>query len=85
MCSSDLQSQGEAYPGIIPRSWELVRLAPGGENPEVMQKGVLAYALAPGGYVFSNGRHILRATGTGKPELLAEEGMVTMLTVERGR
>lgn len=79
------QSQGEAYPGIIPRSWELVRLAPGGENPEVMQKGVLAYALAPGGYVFSNGRHILRATGTGKPELLAEEGMVTMLTVERGR
>ena len=79
------QSQGEAYPGIIPPSWELVRLAPGGENPEVMQKGVLAYALAPGGYVFSNGRHILRATGTGKPELLAEEGMVTMLTVERGR
>lgn len=79
------QSQGEAYPGIIPRSWELVRLAPGGENPEVVQKGVLAYALAPGGYVFSNGRHILRATGTGKPELLAEEGMVTMLTVERGR
>ena len=79
------QSQGEAYPGIIPRSWELVRLAPGGENPEVVQKGVLAYALAPGGYVFSNGRHILRATGTGKPELLAEEGMVTMLTVERGK
>ncbi len=79
------QSQGEAYPGIIPRSWELVRLAPGGENPEVVQKGVLAYALAPGGYVFSNGRHILRATGTGKPELLAEEGVVTMLTVERGR
>ncbi len=79
------QSQGEAYPGIIPRSWELVRLAPGGENPEVVQKGVLAYALAPGGYVFSNGRHILRTTGTGKPELLAEEGMVTMLTVERGR
>lgn len=79
------QSQGEAYPGIIPPSWELVRLAPGGENPEVVQKGVLAYALAPGGYVFSNGRHILRATGTGKPELLAEEGMVTMLTVERGR
>lgn len=79
------QSQGEAYPGIIPRSWELVRLAPGGENPEVVQKGVLAYALAPGGYVFSNGRHILRATGTGKPELLAEEGMVTMLTVEGGR
>lgn len=79
------QSQGEAYPGIIPRSWELVRLAPGGETPEVVQKGVLAYALAPGGYVFSNGRHILRATGTGKPELLAEEGMVTMLTVERGR
>ena len=79
------QSQGEAYPGIIPRSWELVRLAPGGETPEVVQKGVLAYALAPGGYVFSNGRHILRATGTAKPELLAEEGMVTMLTVERGR
>ncbi len=79
------QSQGEAYPGIIPRSWELVRLAPGGETPEVMQKGVLAYALAPGGYVFSNGRHILRATGTAKPELLAEEGMVTMLTVEKGR
>ena len=79
------QSQGEAYPGIIPPSWELVRLAPGGENPEVVQKGVLAYALAPGGYVFSNGRHILRATGTGKPELLAEEGVVTMLTVERGR
>ena len=81
----EIQSQGEAYPGILPRSWELVRLAPGGENPEVVQKGVLAYALAPGGYVFSNGRHILRATGTGKPELLAEEGMVTMLTVERGR
>lgn len=79
------QSQGEAYPGIIPRSWELVRLAPGGETPEVMQKGVLAYALAPGGYVFSNGRHILRAAGTAKPELLAEEGMVTMLTVEKGR
>ena len=74
------QSRGEKHPGLIPHSWELVRLAPGGKEPESIKKGILAYTFLPGGgLVLSNGRHILSLSPDGREELLAEQPMVTML------
>ena len=76
------QSRGEKFPGLIPRSWELVRLAPGSREPETVKKGILTYALLPGGgLVLSNGRHLFSLAPGGGEELLAEVPMVSMLEV----
>ncbi len=74
------QSRGEKFPGLIPRSWELVRLAPGSREPETVKRGVLTYALLPGGgLALSNGRHLFSLAPGGGEELLAEVPMVSML------
>ena len=58
----------------------LVRLAPGSREPETVNRGVLTYALLPGGgLALSNGRHLFSLAPGGGEELLAEVPMVSML------
>ena len=75
------RSRGEAYPGIIPASWELARMDPRrGGDPETVCKGVLAYLLLPDGDILlSNGRHLLRRRADGSQVLLAEHPLITLL------
>lgn len=75
------QSRGEAYPGIAPMSWQLVRLTPAGQ-PEVVKKGVLDYDLcADGGIVYSNGKFLVRLAKDGREERLEKVDLAVKVRV----
>lgn len=69
---------GEKYPGIIPRSWELIKLTPAGEVV-VVKKGVLSYTLKDGSIVYSNGGYLLQLAADGSEQLLAEGHLISKL------
>ncbi len=71
---------GEKYPGIIPRSWELVKLTPSGELVTV-KKGVLSYALKEGNVLYSNGGYLLKIAPDGTESMLAEGHLISKLVV----
>lgn len=64
-------SKGEKYPGIIPRSWELIKIE---NNKEVViKKGVLDYMICEdNSIIYSNGSHVLEINKDGKENLLAK-------------
>ncbi len=51
-------------PSLVPSSWQLVRLMPGG-TPEVLAKGVLSFDVAGGSILYSNGSAIHRMAQDG--------------------
>ena len=51
--------RGEKNPGYIPSSWELIARRADGKI-DVLRKGVLDFCMEENGYVFSNGKYILR-------------------------
>lgn len=56
------QKSGEKHPGIIPRSWELIKMLPTGELT-TLKKGVLSYTLKKDGtLIYSNGKHLIEVT-----------------------
>jgi len=62
---------GEKYPGIAPKSWELVSVGADG-SVEVIKRGVLNYTFDNDGLlVYSNGRYILRDQPEGE-EIICE-------------
>ncbi|HUI92867.1 MAG TPA: hypothetical protein VLX68_11525 [Chitinivibrionales bacterium] len=64
---------GELIPGIISRSWELVRMDPNGDIVCVA-RGVCSFALTGrDSFVFSNGRYVCRSE-RGKVERIGECG-----------
>ena len=65
--------------GIIPRSYELVKILANGEV-EVIKKGVIAYDFLDDGFVVSNGKYILKTDGT-KTEKIAECKLATTISV----
>lgn len=71
---------GEKYPGIIPRSWELVKLTPSGELVTV-KKGVLSYTLKAGNVLYSNGGFLLQIAPDGTESMLAEGHLISKLAV----
>jgi len=64
-------SKGEKYPGIIPRSWELIKIE---NNKEVViKKGVLDYMICEdNSIIYSNGSHVLKINKDGKESLVAK-------------
>ena len=74
------ERHGEKNPGIIPRSWELRRLKPDGEDV-LVKSGVLAYRVneRSGDIIYSNGSSIVRMTGEGKEEKLLSVPKVTFI------
>lgn len=72
------QRSGEEYPALLPHSRVLIRRSPDGTET-VLAKGVLDYCLCTGGFVYSNGSHILQCTG-GKPVSLAKAELACRLT-----
>ena len=72
--------RGEKHPGIIPRSWELRRLAPNGEDT-LVRAGVAAFKLdeTTGDIYFSNGSSILKRNKDGKEEKILSADKVTFI------
>jgi len=63
---------GEKFPGIIPSSWELIKMSPSGEL-ETLKKGVLSYTVNNGHIVYSNGE-LLVELGQDQTETKLIEG-----------
>jgi len=64
-----LQKERDAEsPSLVPKTWELVRQTPGGEE-SIISRGVLAFDLAPDGTIIhTNGNAVFRETLEGKSE-----------------
>jgi hypothetical protein len=66
----------EESPSLVPKSWELVRRAPSGEE-SVIARGALAFDLAPDGtIVHTNGNAVFRETLDRKTERLIESQFI---------
>ena len=71
---------GEKYPGIAPKSWELVSLDMDG-SVEIVRRGVLNYTFDNDGrLIYSNGRYILRDMPGGE-EVICEADIAKSLCV----
>ncbi len=71
--------QGEKFPGIAPKSWELVLIGEAG-NVEVIKKGVLDYAFDGEDLLFSNGKYMVRRRG-GQEEVICQAKIATNITL----
>jgi len=77
------RKQGEKYPGIVPRSFELCRMSPSGEI-SVIKKGVLTYSLSENGIYYSNGSAILYQNSNGEETEVLKVPYVTSISIGEG-
>ncbi|MCL2018413.1 MAG: hypothetical protein FWG70_01530 [Oscillospiraceae bacterium] len=64
------KQKGEKYPGLIPHSWELIKIDAVSGEKVCIKKGVLDYTICEDGSIlYSNGHAIVKITGT-KEELV---------------
>ncbi len=73
------RESGEAFPGYVPRSYELCRLVDG--QTEVLKKGVLAYELCHEGIIVSNGSYLLLLHQDGREEKLCHAEHVSRIVL----
>jgi len=52
------KNASDKNPGYAPRDWELVVMAPGGEE-KVLHKSVMSYCVTQEGIIYSNGKYII--------------------------
>jgi hypothetical protein len=72
------QKEGDSYPGIVPRSFELRIRYPSGED-RLIKKGVICYRPDGDSLLVSNGSYILRINKEGKEEKICQADRVTYL------
>ncbi|QWV95281.1 hypothetical protein KP004_08950 [Geomonas oryzisoli] len=73
--------KGDAFPGIAPRSWELMRLEKDG-SLTCLKKGVIDFDLGKNGeIVFSNGKYLLRQDKNGKETVIDTIDLVSRVRV----
>ena len=79
---------GGELPSIVPRSWELVKIERGGaandynDEPEVLAKGVIAFALSEDGNIlYSNGSALFRLDASGKSEAIEKRKDIQEIVV----
>lgn len=77
------RKKGDKHPGIIPRTYELCKLAPNGEIT-VLKRGVVAYTLAEDGIYYSNGSAVLHLDKNRNETLITKAERVTQLAVWEG-
>ena len=71
---------GEKYPGIVPKSWELISIDADG-SVEVIKRGVLNYTFdSNGGLVYSNGKYIIKVQPGGE-EVVCEAEIAKSLCI----
>jgi len=59
---------GDKNPGYAPRSWELMKRTPDGEE-SVLHKSVMSYLVSEEGIIYSNGKYIISDAGAVKVHL----------------
>jgi hypothetical protein len=70
---------GEKHPGIIPRSWELVRANRGG-GQVCVKKGVMDYVVCENGDIaYSNGDAVIRLSEDGSERLVEKRRLAAQL------
>lgn len=68
---------GEKYPGIAPRSWELMKMAPG-SSPVTIKKGVIDYDINDQGeIIYSNGTFLVKLSEDEKEDLIGKAQLVS--------
>jgi hypothetical protein len=73
------QTAGETFPGVAPRSWELVKRSPNGEL-KTIKKGVIDFDLNDmGEVVYSNGKYLVKIQTNSKEEVLAKVNLVAKI------
>jgi hypothetical protein len=73
---------GEKYPGIIPKSWELVQRSPDG-TLRTLKKGVLSFSVHDDHIVYSNGELLVQIESTGAETKLLEGKLITKIARNR--
>ncbi len=71
--------QGEKYPGIAPKGWELVLIGENGDI-EIIKKGVLDYAFDGEDLLFSNGKYLIRRRGR-KEEVICQAKVAASIVI----
>jgi hypothetical protein len=75
----DRQSVDER--GLVPKDWELVRLAPTGEET-VLATGVLTYDVSPAGQIiYTDGKRIFALTPGGEPHEIGRDRFIERVLV----
>lgn len=79
---ADSQRKGERR-SLVPRSWELVRLADAeDESPDVLHGNTLCFDLCPGGgHVHSDGTRVIFTAPDGQTQTLCEDFMIEQVVV----
>jgi hypothetical protein len=80
------RASGEKYPGLAPKSWELIRRSKDGRE-QIVKKGVIDYCLAVDGLYYSNGSNVVymqegQAVGELVCEMKLAQNMVWIETLE---
>jgi hypothetical protein len=58
------KQKGEKFPGLIPHSWELIKIDNYAKEQTCIKKGVLDYTICENGDIlYSNGHAIIRLSG----------------------
>lgn len=68
--AGDEARKGEEAPGLVPRSWELIRCKPG-QAPEVLATSVLSYCQDGDRLLFSNGNAVFELDAKGEKRKVA--------------
>ena len=74
------KNAGEKFPGLIPSSWELIKLKPTGEV-QVMKKGVMSFSVQEEKIYYSNGQHIISLAPDSSETLILEEKLVSKIVL----
>ncbi len=75
------RAKGDVFPGIAPRTWELMRREQDGRLTG-LKKGVLDFDLTENGeIVYSNGKYLLRMDAFGKEHLIETLDLISRLRV----
>ena len=73
------QRAGEKYPGVIPSSWELMKLTPSGEMM-ILKKGVMSFLIQEERIVYSNGKYLIALNQHADEVILKEEKLVAKIS-----
>lgn len=72
------QKSGEKYPGMIPNSWELVKMSPDGEM-RTLKRGVMSFALKDNSIFYSNGKYLIEIDANQNEHLRIEAKLISKI------
>ena len=70
---------GDQHPGLVPRSWELIKKQPDGKEL-VLKKGLLDFHVCENGdIIYSNGNYLMKMDSNGNDSMLAKVKLAASL------